>query len=104
MSLVPPGEGLGRDLILAVGAARVHVDPVTRLALASDASAYRLVPQAVVRPEDEAQVRALFGVARARTPGPAPSSASTRSRMAPATSAYDIRGSATLPAALTSVT
>ena len=66
MSPLPVDLELVRALEELLGPERVHADAVTRLALARDASAYRLVPRVVVRPEDEAQVQALFGLARAR--------------------------------------
>jgi D-lactate dehydrogenase len=43
---------------------RVLTREIDRLARARDASVYRLVPQAVVRPRDVAEVQALFGWAR----------------------------------------
>ena len=42
----------------------IHDDLITRLAYARDASMYRLVPQAVVRPKDEQDVRSLLHYGR----------------------------------------
>ena len=41
------------------------VRPLDRVAYASDASIYRLVPRAVVQPKSEAEIRALFALSQA---------------------------------------
>ena len=38
----------------------IHDDLITRLAYTRDASMYRLIPEAVVRPKDEQEVRSLL--------------------------------------------
>ncbi|HSO36546.1 MAG TPA: FAD-binding and (Fe-S)-binding domain-containing protein, partial [Labilithrix sp.] len=65
----PPREhdALGTALGRAVGeASRVLTRPIDVVAFASDASVYRLVPRAVVRPRSEDEVRALFALSHAR--------------------------------------
>ena len=42
----------------------IHDDLITRLAYTRDASMYRLIPEAVVRPKDEQEVRSLLEYAR----------------------------------------
>jgi len=42
----------------------IHDDLVTRLAYTRDASMYRLIPEAVVRPKDEQEVRSLLEYGR----------------------------------------
>jgi len=54
---------LVRDLERALGPEKVHHRMVDRLAFASDASFYALVPEVVVRPDTIEDVVALFGVA-----------------------------------------
>lgn len=61
----PADPALLRALEKAVGPRRVLARPLDRLARSADASIYRLVPEAVVRPRDLDSVRALFAVARA---------------------------------------
>ena len=51
-------------LVDAVGADRVLTRPIDLAAYASDASVYRIVPSAVVRPQSIEQVQALFAVSR----------------------------------------
>jgi D-lactate dehydrogenase len=66
-SLAPVEPGLEAALRQAVGdPARVLVRPIDRAAYASDASVYRLVPQAVVQPKSEEEVQALFALSQAR--------------------------------------
>ena len=60
-----PAIPLGRALAAAVGADGVLTRPIDLAAYASDASVYRLVPAAVVRPRDVAAVCAVFQAARA---------------------------------------
>lgn len=62
--LTEPDPRLLQDLRAALGQARVLATPLDRLARSADASIYRLVPEAVVRPRDVAQLRALFQLAR----------------------------------------
>ena len=62
--LPEPDPRLLQDLCQALGPGRVLANPLDRLARSADASIYRLVPEAVVRPRGVAQVRALFQVAR----------------------------------------
>ncbi|RPJ78226.1 MAG: FAD-binding oxidoreductase, partial [Acidobacteria bacterium] len=56
---------LSSALVDTVGADRVLTRPIDLAAFASDASVYRLVPAAVVRPHSVEQVQALFAVSRA---------------------------------------
>ncbi len=64
-SLAPIDPGLEAALRQVIGdPARVLVRPLDRAAYASDASVYRLVPQAVVQPKSEAEVRALFALSQ----------------------------------------
>ncbi|HET7043071.1 MAG TPA: FAD-binding oxidoreductase, partial [Gemmatimonadales bacterium] len=55
---------LADDLRDATAPDRVLVSELQRVAFASDASMYRLVPRAVVLPRDEAEVAAVLRVAR----------------------------------------
>ncbi|MFW5740259.1 MAG: FAD-binding and (Fe-S)-binding domain-containing protein [Myxococcota bacterium] len=54
-------EALRAALEACIPASRVSTRPFDRIAHAADASFYRLVPRAVVRPVDLWEVRALFG-------------------------------------------
>jgi len=56
---------VGRSLSAILPAARVLTRPIDLAAYASDASFYTLTPQAVVRPADAAEVKALFAWSRA---------------------------------------
>lgn len=49
-----------RELVEALSADRVKTDLSTRWALASDASFYHLLPQAVVQPDSEAEIQKLL--------------------------------------------
>jgi D-lactate dehydrogenase len=49
----------------ALPAARILARPIDRLARASDASMYRIVPEVVVRPRDVSDVRKILDIARA---------------------------------------
>jgi len=60
------GAALADALGAIVGEARVLTRPIDRIAWASDASFYRLVPQAVVHAQSVDEVRALFALARDR--------------------------------------
>lgn len=65
--LSPIAPGLEAALRQALGdPARVLVRPLDRAAYASDASMYRLVPQAVVQPKSEEEIRSLFSLSQAR--------------------------------------
>jgi D-lactate dehydrogenase len=68
VSMLPlPDPDLIADLQRVLGdPARVLVRPLDRAAYASDASVYRLIPQAVVQPKSEDEVRALFALSQAR--------------------------------------
>jgi D-lactate dehydrogenase len=67
VSLAPVDPALEAALRQAIGdPARVLLRPLDRAAYASDASVYRLVPQAVVQPKSEAEVCALFALSQAR--------------------------------------
>src|SRR5450756_523468 len=55
---------LASDLASVVGKERVLTRAIDRIAWASDASFYRLVPEAVVHAESADEVRGLFAVAR----------------------------------------
>lgn len=48
----------------AMDPARILIREIDRVAFASDASFYRLIPRAVVQPEDADEVRALFAFSR----------------------------------------
>jgi D-lactate dehydrogenase len=62
--LAPTAEVVGRDLVGIVGPERVLTGHLQRVAYASDASFYRLVPQAVVFPATLDEMRRLFAWAR----------------------------------------
>jgi D-lactate dehydrogenase len=62
----PPDPALVFELERILGRERVLARPIDRLGRSADASIYRLVPQAVVRPRDAADVRELLGLARRR--------------------------------------
>jgi D-lactate dehydrogenase len=62
----PPDPSVVFDLEQILSPARVLARPIDRLGRSADASIYRLVPEAVVRPKDVAEVRALFAWARRR--------------------------------------
>ncbi len=62
----PPDPGLVRDLERLLGPDRVLSRPIDRLSRSADASLYRLVPQAVVRPRGLGEVRDLFALLRRR--------------------------------------
>ncbi|MBU3742377.1 MAG: FAD-binding protein, partial [Candidatus Kapabacteria bacterium] len=53
-----------RDLRAALGSAAVHDDLFARRAMARDASLYRMVPMAVVRPSTATDIVNLFNIAR----------------------------------------
>jgi D-lactate dehydrogenase len=60
-------DALGAALGHALGdPARVLTRPIDVIAYASDASVYRLVPRAVVRPRSEAEIQALFTLSHER--------------------------------------
>jgi D-lactate dehydrogenase len=61
-----PSPDLLHALGLAVGPERVLARPLDRLVRSVDASIYRLIPEAVVRPRDLAEVRALLEACRAQ--------------------------------------
>jgi len=65
-SLQPPDPGLVRDLERIVSPRRVLTRPIDRLGRSGDASLYRLVPQAIVRPRGLGEVRDLMTWARRR--------------------------------------
>jgi len=58
------GTGSAAELRRLLAPGRVFDREIDRLARSSDASVYRLVPRAVVRPKDVAEVQALLGWAR----------------------------------------
>jgi D-lactate dehydrogenase len=62
----PPDPGVVRDLERMLSPERVLSRPLDRLGRSADASIYRLIPQAVVRPRDVDEVRALLAWARRR--------------------------------------
>jgi D-lactate dehydrogenase len=64
-SLSPPDPELLKRLRTALPASRILARPIDRLARASDASMYRIVPEVVVRPRDESDVRKILEIARA---------------------------------------
>jgi D-lactate dehydrogenase len=55
---------LTSDLERILGPDRVLTRPIDRLGRSADASIYRLIPEAIVRPRDTAEVAALFAWAR----------------------------------------
>jgi D-lactate dehydrogenase len=55
---------LGRQLAAFIDAARILTRPIDLIAFASDASLYRLIPQAVVQPVDANEMRQLFQFSR----------------------------------------
>src|SRR5262249_33617597 len=57
-------EALARDLAVLLAPERVLARPIDLVARSVDASIYRLIPQAVVRPRDLDEVRALLRYAR----------------------------------------
>ena len=61
----PPEPELLKRLQAALPAGRILSRPIDRLARASDASMYRIVPEVVVRPRDTSDVRKVFEIARA---------------------------------------
>jgi D-lactate dehydrogenase len=61
-----PHPGLVRDLEHLLGRERVLTRPIDRLSRSADASLYRLVPQAVVRPRGLGEMRDLFALLRRR--------------------------------------
>ncbi len=62
----PPDPGLVVDLERLLGPERVMSRPIDRLSRASDASLYRIIPQAVVRPRGLGEMRDLFRLLRRR--------------------------------------
>jgi D-lactate dehydrogenase len=63
--LAVPHPELLKRLQGALPASRILARPIDRLARASDASMYRIVPEVVVRPRDASDVRAILDIARA---------------------------------------
>ena len=61
-----PDPGFIRDLERLLGPERVLSRPIDRLGRSADASIYRLIPQAVVRPRDLEEVKALLALVRRR--------------------------------------
>ena len=61
-----PDPGLVVDLERLLGPERVLSRPIDRLSRASDASLYRLIPQAVVRPRGLEEMKNLFALLRRR--------------------------------------
>jgi D-lactate dehydrogenase len=61
-----PDHGLIVDLERLLGPERVLSRPIDRLSRASDASLYRLIPQAVVRPRGLEEMKNLFALLRRR--------------------------------------
>ena len=64
-----PDPGLVRDLERLLGPERVLSRPIDRLGRSADASIYRLIPQAIVRPRGLDEVRDLLGRAHAGAAG-----------------------------------
>ena len=56
----PPNSELLKRLQGALPLDRILARPIDRLARASDASMYRIVPEVVVRPRDESDVRKIL--------------------------------------------
>lgn len=61
-----PDPGLIVDLERLLGPERVLSRPIDRLSRASDASLYRMIPQAVVRPRGLGEMKDLFALLRRR--------------------------------------
>ena len=57
-------EEIGRQLSALLDPSQILTRPIDRIAFASDASLYRLVPRAVVQPATISEVRALFKYSR----------------------------------------
>ena len=66
MQLLPPALDLVDELARCVAPERVLTRPLDRVAFASDASFYRLLPQAVVLASSVEEVQRLFAVSRER--------------------------------------
>jgi len=66
ITVTSPDEDLVAQLHAVVPAERVLTRPIDRIAFASDASCYRLVPQAVVLTRSIEEVQQLFRLSRAR--------------------------------------
>jgi D-lactate dehydrogenase len=64
--LRPPDPGVVRDLERLLSPGRVLSRPIDRLGRSADASIYRLVPEAIVRPRGVGEMRDLFAWARRR--------------------------------------
>jgi D-lactate dehydrogenase len=62
----PPDPGVTGDLERILSPDRVLSRPIDRLGRSADASIYRLVPEAIVRPRSVAEVRDLFAWASRR--------------------------------------
>jgi D-lactate dehydrogenase len=62
----PPDPGVVRDLERLLSPERVLSRPIDRLGRSADASIYRLVPEAIVRPRGVGEMRDLFAWARRR--------------------------------------
>jgi D-lactate dehydrogenase len=62
----PADPGVVRDLERLLAPERVLSRPIDRLGRSTDASIYRLVPEAIVRPRSVGEVRDLFAWARRR--------------------------------------
>jgi D-lactate dehydrogenase len=62
----PPDSGLLRDLRRVLAPERVLARPIDLLGRSVDASIYRLIPRAVVRPRDVGEVQGLLEYARRR--------------------------------------
>src|SRR5258708_28256168 len=68
--LRPHDPVLVADLGRLLAPERVLFRPIDRLGRSADASLYRLIPEAVVRPRGLSQVRALLAYARRHPPHP----------------------------------
>jgi D-lactate dehydrogenase len=64
--LLPPAVDLVDELTRCAAAERVLTRPLDRVAFASDASFYRLLPEAVVLASSVEEVQRLFAISRAR--------------------------------------
>jgi D-lactate dehydrogenase len=61
---LPPTTELGEQLRALIDPERILTRPIDRIAFASDASLYRLIPRAVVQPVGAEEVRRLFQFSR----------------------------------------
>lgn len=59
-------DAILRELAQSIDPARILTRPIERIAFASDASFYRLIPEAVVQPQTTAEIKSLFQFSQKR--------------------------------------